>query len=66
MNITNTLDINEKGYKISPKDIENYMIQKELEDIKKCQVEILELKNKITETKSSVDGLNKEQREQRK
>ena len=46
--ITNTLETSGKT--------ENF--RKEMEDIKKNRMEILELKDTITKTKSLVDGLN--------
>ena len=39
---------------------------KEIEDIKKNQMEILELKNTITQTKTSMDELTAKRRGQRK
>lgn len=41
-----------------PEINEKNSLRKEIEDIKKNQTEILELKNKTTEMKSSVKGLN--------
>ena len=41
-------------------------VNKKIEDIKKNQMEILELKNTITQTKTSVDGLTAKCRGQRK
>lgn len=42
------------------------LLSKEIKDIKKNQMEIVELKNVITKTKSSMDGLTAKWRGQRK